>query len=240
MLAWSPTAHAQDAASDATSDSDAQDDAADGQDANTPAAAPKPWAKNDAITVVERLPYERAGRYYLTAFVGVVPNDPFVIYAPVGLRVGRYFNESLALDLSLSYLDTLAFDRDLRGRIGRSGEASSAVSLQDHPVGRAQCSAAWSLFAGKMRSPGGRPIHVRGHVLAGFGALLARDAADAIDPRAEGLVGLGFAAQVTDTGTVGLEVRQTLFRRESGGVLTPTELSLAYTHIFGGPLGGAR
>ena len=202
--------------------------------------APVAWEENDTITVIQRLPYERAGRFYVTAFAGVVPNDPFVVYTPVGLRVGRFFNESLALELSASYLDAFAFDRDLRGRVGRSGEASSTVSLQDHPVARAQCSAAWSLFAAKARTASGQPIYLRGQLLAGFGALLARDATDAIDPRAEGLAGFAFSAQISDTGSVGAEVRQTLCRRDSGGVLTPTEISLAFTHVFGGPLGGVR
>lgn len=210
------------------------------EDVLAPAAGPGSWSEEDTIVVIQRLPYERSGRWVLTPFGGVVPNDPFVTYLPIGLRGGRFFNESFLMEISASYLDEFAVDRDLRDRVGRRGGERSAVRLQDHQVARAQWSAAWTLVAGKARWFGDDLTYLRAHLLGGFGALLARDAAGSLDPRAEGLFGLGGEIHLSDASSLRVELRQTVFQRESGGALFPTELSVGYTMYLGGPLEGAR
>ena len=183
--------------------------------------------------MVQRQPYERADHWTLTPFVGLVANDPFVVYAPVGLRLGHFFNESLLAELSGAYLDVLSVDRQLRD------EVTSAVRLEDHQVARAQLTAAWTLLTAKGRWFDA-PLYLRGHLLGGFGAVLARDADDALDPRAEGVFGLGFEAHLTGFSSLRLEVRQSVFERQSGGTLLPTEVSLGWMLYPGGPLGGRR
>ncbi len=198
------------------------------------------WASRDDFVVVQRLPYERSGRMTLAPFLAIIPNDPFTAYLPVGLRFGYFLNESFHTEFSASYMDLLTVDRDLRKRVGRSDEEQSAVKLQDHQVARAQWSASWTLVSAKARWWDGQTVYLRGHVLGGFGAILARNAADELDPRAEGLFGLGFEAHVADSGSIRLEGRQGIFQREAGGALLPTEISLGYAFYFGGPLGGVR
>ncbi len=191
------------------------------------------WADQDEIVVVQRQPYERDGRWPVTLYAGLVPNDPFVVYLPVGLRVGRFFNESLLSEISVSYLDMLAVDRELRG------EVTSSVQLEDHQVARAQWTAAWTLLAAKGRWYDER-VYLRGHVLGGFGAVLARDAEDSLDPRAEGVFGVGFEVHLSPASSLRVEVRQSIFERQAGGTLLPTEVSIGWMLYPGGPLGGRR
>lgn len=198
------------------------------------APAPALAAPTDEVVVVQRRPFSRAGRWTLTPFVGVVANDPFLTYFPAGLRLGRFFNESFQGEVSLAYLDQLSVDRDLRARV------DSDVALPDHQVGRAQVSAAWTLLSAKARWLGDDMLYLRGHLLGGFGAVLTRDTDDALDPRPEGLFGLGFEAHTGDRGSLRLELRQAVFQRASGGALLPTEISIGYAFYLGAPLAGAR
>lgn len=198
------------------------------------------WAAEENVVVIQRLPYERSGRWAVAPFVAVIPNDPFVTYFPVGVRIGHYLNESFLLELSSSYMDALTMDRDLRARVGSTEEDSGSVKLQDHQVARAQVSAAWTLLSAKGRWFGDDLLYVRGHLLGGFGAALARDATDDLDPRPEGLFGVGFEAHLSEAASVRVEWRQSVFQREGGGALFPTELSVGYVWYPGGALGGVR
>ena len=191
------------------------------------------WADEDEVVVVQRQPYERDGRWPVTVYAGLVPNDPFVVYLPVGLRVGRFFNESLLSEISVSYLDALAGYRELRD------EVTSSVQLEDHQVARAQWTAAWTLLAAKGHWYEER-VYVRGHLLGGFGAVLARDATSRLDPRAEGVFGVGFEVHLTGATSLRVDVRQSIFARQAGGTLLPTEISLGWLLYPGGPLGGRR
>ncbi len=197
-------------------------------------AAPDPPDPSPAVEVLQRLPFSRAGRFAVTPFVAIVPNDPFVTYFPAGLRVGHFFNESFQSEVSVAYLDALAVDRDLRDRV------DSEVRLQDQQVARAQWSASWTLINAKGRFLGDDVIYLRGHLLGGFGAVLVRDPDDALDARPEGLFGLGLETHVTDTGSLRVELRQAVFQRALGGALLPTEISFGYAFYLGGPLEGAR
>lgn len=205
--------------------------------AESPAAR---WSEQGEVVVIQRLPYERAGRWLLTPYVGIVPNDPFVLYVPVGLRVGWFLNESFLLQLSGSYLDQLAVDRDLRDRVGRTGGERSTVDLQDHQVARLQLDASWTLLSAKGRWFGDDILYTRGHLLGGFGALLARDAEDALEPRAEGLFGFGLELHLGGATSLRAELRQMVFARKDGGALLPTEISLGVAWYPGGALEGAR
>ncbi len=190
--------------------------------------------------VIQRQPFERSGRWSLTPFVALIPNDPFVTYVPVGVRLGRFFNESFLVELSGSYMDALAFDRDLRNRVGVTADDEGRVTLQDQQVARAQWSASWTLLNAKGRWYGDELVYLRGHLLAGFGTVVARDASDALDARPEGLFGLGFETHLGAVSSLRVELRQGVFQRDGGGALFPTEISLGLSWYLGGELEGVR
>ena len=204
------------------------------------AAEPASWSDRHEIVVRQRIPYERAGRTSLSAYAGVIPNDPFVVYFPVGVRLAHHLNESLGLDLSTSYLDTLVADRALRSEIGSPSGATAEVVLRDAPVMRSQLGIGWSLFAAKARRNASETLNLRGTIRAGFGALLTRNDRAGLLARPEAFAGLGIATHVDSMRTFDVEIRQMMFQRDEGGVLMPTEISLGLTHHFGGPLEGYR
>ena len=192
------------------------------------------WAESDAIVVIQRQAYERGGRWNLSVFGGLVPNDPFEVYLPVGLRLGLFLNESFEVQLSGSYLDALSVDRDVRDRV------ASSVQLSDHQVARVQWSAGWTLLSAKGRWMGAEMRYLRAHLLGGFGVVFARGRSDAVDPRPEGLFGLGVETHLSDTTSLRVEARQGVFQRADGGALLPMEISVGWVTYLGGPLGGVR
>lgn len=198
------------------------------------------WADRGDIVVLQRLPYERSGRWTLTAFGGVVANDPFAVDLPLGLRLGKLLNESLQLEGSAAFIGPLSVDRDLRRRVGEGPAGDVAVNLKDHALARAQLSANWTLLSGKARGPSGALLYTRGHLLAGFGAVWVEAEEGAPAMRAEALFGVGLETHLTSQSSLRVELRQTVFQRLDGGALTPTELSLGWLYYLGGPLRGSR
>ena len=63
----------------------------------------KPSGPSVTRALIQRL-YPTDGEFQLTLFAGSVPNDPFINYFPVGLRFGYWFSESIAVELSGSFL----------------------------------------------------------------------------------------------------------------------------------------
>ncbi|MBU1432919.1 hypothetical protein KKF91_20460 [Myxococcota bacterium] len=198
------------------------------------------WADQDDIVVIQRLPYERAGRWALTPFIGMIANDPFTVDLPVGGRFGRFLNESLMLEVSGAFIGPLSIDRDLRRRVGQGDSGEVRVTLKDHALGYGQVSANWTALSAKAWWLGGEILYLRGHLLAGFGAAWVEADAGAPAARAEALFGLGFEAHLSARGSLRVELRQTAFQRLDGGALTPTEISLGWSYYLGGPLAGAR
>jgi hypothetical protein len=58
------------------------------------------WTRE--VKVVQPRQVTKKGALELDAVVGVIPNDAFVIYFPLGLRLGYHLAEEWAIDLGLS------------------------------------------------------------------------------------------------------------------------------------------
>ena len=62
------------------------------------------WAEKRQIRNIHKRLFLKDGRHEFTIYGGVIPNDEFWNYYPLGIRYDYYFSESLALEVSGSYI----------------------------------------------------------------------------------------------------------------------------------------
>ncbi len=62
------------------------------------------WGEQRDITNIHKRLFQKDGRHEISIFGGVIPNDDFFVYYPVGLKYDYYFSEDFALEVSGAYL----------------------------------------------------------------------------------------------------------------------------------------
>lgn len=68
------------------------------------------WASRREVRNIHKRLFLKDGRHEFTISGGVIPNDDFFVYFPVGLRYDYYFSEDLALEISGSYMPKMNSD----------------------------------------------------------------------------------------------------------------------------------
>src|SRR5690606_3921008 len=150
--------------------------------------------------------------------LGIIPNDPFVFYMPIGLRYNYHFNEAFAIEVAPSFTGCftgnvgddqargidegcLRVASDLKGELEdekKERTQISSIRLLDQQVMRADVTAMWSPVFGKVAVLNDSLIHFDFNLVGGAGFLLT----ESIDPEDltkvkyrptfEGVVGAGF------------------------------------------------
>lgn len=198
------------------------------------------WGGKRDVSAVEDKLYRKAGRLELGLQAGLIPNDPFYTYIPVGARVGYFFGESLGVEVggvwhgsalqSASELTT--FLVDARG-------VTEENDLRDIQQWRASAVVVWSPFYGKMALLDDYLSHFDINLAAGLGVVqtesptVDRDGTQT-EIKPEGALGAGFRFFLTDWFALRLDYRQGIFQKVGGGVSTPSELTLGLSFFTGG------
>ncbi len=176
----------------------------------------KSWGEKRLIRTLQRRLFAKFGRMEFTFFTGIVPNDPFVFYTPVGLRFDYHFNEAFAIELSGAFLGCvgsdvgdgqergfeqgcLRFASDLRNdlavdKVERTQVRS--IQLLDQQVTRVDLLAMWSPIFGKVAAMNDNLVHFDVNFVGGAGFLLTEsisteDLQPEYRPTFEGAVGGG-------------------------------------------------
>ncbi len=191
------------------------------------------------LEVVQPRAVQKARAVELVAAVGVIPNDAFLLYVPIGLRLAYHLSERWALELSVAY--QLAADTGLRDFLEES-DAQLRARLRERQQLRAAVGVLFAPAYGKL-SLGGGVLHFDGFLSAGAGVV--RTGAEpelrlraAIRPDLH--LGLGLRVFLGRRWLLRLELRQHLFVRpedddgRGGGVGFPTEVSLGVGVLLGG------
>lgn len=187
------------------------------------------WGERRDIRVIQHRLYEKVGRHQITLSGGIIPNNPFVDYYPIGLRYGYYLIESLALELGGSYIgDTFSSQGDLEAFLSGAGVN---VDLLDQQMWRASMGVSWSPFYGKIAILGLKLVHFDLHFGAGFGVVGVESITEnrlttESEFKPEGNLGAGFNFFISDMFSIGLDYRQYLFQKAGGGVSNPSEITL--------------
>jgi outer membrane beta-barrel protein len=190
------------------------------------------WAERRDIQVIQHRLYEKVGRHELTLFGGVIPNDPFLDYYPIGIRYDYYLLESLGIEVDGEFIgDTFRAESELETFLNGF---DARVDLLDQQRWRAHFGINWSPFYGKIAILGAKLVHFDLSLLAGFGVVGVRSLTedrlteeDEIKP--EGVLGIGFNFFLSEDFSLRLDYRQFIFEKAGGGVSNPSEITIGFS-----------
>ena len=224
----------------------AQDDLEEEQEAAAEAALPEIdeehplyWAEMRDVYTMQQRPFLKEGRISATLYGGVIPNNIFQQYFPVGLRLSYYMMENIGVEVSTSY----AFSRD--ASINEIIVDQDGIGAEERPlIGDSQLShttlgVKWSPVYGKFSFADSRLFYFDMYAFAGAGlAVVQTQTSFGDDPsttaKPEGVVGAGMALYTSDNLGFQADYRQFIFQKVDppGGVANPSEISLGATWFF--------
>ncbi|MBP7125484.1 outer membrane beta-barrel domain-containing protein [Myxococcota bacterium] len=107
------------------------------------------WGKEREVRVIQKRIYEKDQRHEIGLLVGIIPNDSFFNYFPVGLRYDYFFLESVAIEVAGAYVPST--DSNLRKDLLKfSGNAISTVQIPERVQWYAGLNAFWAPIHGKL------------------------------------------------------------------------------------------
>jgi outer membrane beta-barrel protein len=243
------TANAQDSAAATGSDTDAASGAlgaaeAAGDQASETSKAEKElendlakfWGSRRRVKVVQRRLFKKDGRMELAAFAGMIPNDDFVNYYPVGIRVSYHFSEAFSVEGS--FAEALDSKTDLASFLEDkdTGFGLKRASVQEIIDRYFNVNILWAPIYGKISLLGLKLSHFETYVGMGFGMfqteeLKVGDPEPDKNTKPSGSTIFGFRWFLTDMINVRTEYRQYFFQKHdgqggTGGVSIPVELSI--------------
>lgn len=109
----------------------------------------KVWGKERDLKVIQKRVFEKANRHEIGVLVGIIPNDSFFNYFPVGLRYDYFFLESVALEIAGAYVPST--ESALRSDLMKfSGGAVSSVQIPERVNWYAGLNVYWAPVHGKV------------------------------------------------------------------------------------------
>ena len=197
------------------------------------------WAQMREVYTMQQRPFMKDGRFAATLYGGVIPNNIFEQYFPVGLRLNYYFMENIGLELSGSYaFSTDASINDML--VDPSGiDADDPPLIGDSQVSHTTLGVTWSPVYGKFAFMEDRLFYFDMYAFAGAGlAVVQTQTSFGDDPsttaKPEGVVGAGMALYTGENLGFRADFRQFIFQKVDppGGVANPSEISLGATWFF--------
>lgn len=186
----------------------------------------KYWKAQDRLPT-RNLQFTKEDRHEFSLFFGVLPNDSFFSYIPLGARWNFFFNKLLGVEVGGSYW--LSLDGDLKSFL----EAENLYAILTEKPQQLQWHASAALlftpFHGKLAVFTNKLFHFDFQVALGVGALgttvedSAGESASKVD--VAGHLGLGLRFYATRTIAVRADYKQFLFGGTSG-VVAPAEFTL--------------
>ncbi len=196
------------------------------------------WAQMREVYTVQKRAFEKEGRFALSVYGGVIPNNIFEKYFPLGLRANYYVLENIGLELAVAY--AVKSTTSLKATI----QDSEGVNAQDILIGDSQVlhtnfGLVWSPFYGKMAFYDKGPVYFDVFLVAGVGMVATQTQRDFNEPfetafKPEGVLGAGAALYFGEHLGLRADFRQFVFEKVAGvgGVANPSEISLGVTWFF--------
>jgi outer membrane beta-barrel protein len=193
------------------------------------------WSEQRRVRVLQRRLYETSGELQLTLFMGAIPNDPFLKYWPLGLRVGYWTSESIAIELTGSYIG-INGNTDLANFLDERGNVD--VFLRDVQQWRVNVVALWSPIYGKFSFVGTKLAHFDWYFGGGAGVLGVENPQEGnltiveSEIKPEVVLLTGWNLHLSQRFALRMDYRQHIFEKSSGGVATPSEFSIGGSVFF--------
>jgi outer membrane beta-barrel protein len=194
------------------------------------------WSKVREVYTVQKRPFEKVNRLSVTLYGGLIPNNIFERYYPVGLRLNYFILENIGLELAGSYAFTQKTPvNDVAGE--SSGINANDIRIGDSQVSHSNFGIVWSPFYGKSALYDEDIGYFDLFVMGGVGLAVTQTRQQINQPpettaKTEGVLGAGLAWYFPDHAAVRLDYRQFVFQKVTGGVANPSEVSLGATWFF--------
>ena len=216
LLLWTTPVSAQDMAMDASINATRVNEALDLY-----------WAQKREIRAIHSRMFLKQGRHEFTLAGGIIPNDEFFSYFPVGGRWNYYFNEDFSSEVYGNY--TIKQNSDLKEFLETRFRQAMLVDIPQSLQWTAGAAVVWSPIHGKVALFTSKLAHFDIFMTMGAGAIgtEVRDlnkTAGKID--VSGIVGLGFRFYINDFLSIRTDYRQFFYPAEVGGVAHPVELTM--------------
>lgn len=197
---------------------------------------PMYWAEMREVFVMQQRAFLKEGRFALTLYGGLIPNNIFEQYLPLGVRANYYLLENIGLELAGSY----AFRRNtqLRDTIrDENGADAQEVLIGDAQASHVNFGVMWSPVYGKLAYYDDTIIYLDMNVFGGAGMVVAQtqsdfNAARSTTVKPEGVLGAGLALYLGEHAAVRADYRQFIFAKVNSGAAKPSEVSLGFSWFF--------
>lgn len=222
-------------------DQDASDGEGQNEQAGPDPSDPGYWSDIREVQTVQRRPFQKVNRFALSAYGGVVPNNIFEKYIPVGLRLNYFILENIGLELAGSYAITSETSVEaILNESSAGGASANQVFIGDRQVGQINFGIVWSPFYGKTTIGDLDIGYFDFYLIGGAGVVLTQvenntnPEGGPVQAKPEGVVGAGLSYYFLDNAAVRLDYRQFIFAHAGnvGGVATPSEISIGAGWFF--------
>jgi len=225
------------AAEDSTSEADEPTVEDQGPDPDDPHY----WAKVRNIQTVQKRQFQKVNRFAATVYGGVIPNNIFEQYFPLGVRLNYFILENIGVELAGSR--SFESSTSLRGVLEEpDGINADSIKVADSQVWHTNFGILWSPTYGKAAFYDDAIGYFDMYLFGGAGMAVTKtpefagqpEEDEPLNPKVEGVLGFGLAWYLNQNLAVRGDFRQFLFRKNEdvGGVANPSEISLGASWFF--------
>lgn len=197
---------------------------------------PTYWSTVRGIETIQKRPVLKEGRLAVTAYAGMIPNNIFEQYFPIGLRVNYFILENLGLELSGSY--ALSNETTLNDYVNDDkGINATGLLLGDRQISHINFGVTWSPIFGKTAFRNKSLNYFDMYLLGGAGVVIKKTQQDFNTPESvggsvEGVLGAGMMYYFNENIGLRADFRQFIFAKASKGVANPSEISLGFMYML--------
>lgn len=188
------------------------------------------------IETLQKRLYRKESRWEFELFTGVIPNDEFYTYFPLGGRADYFFAEDFGVEVWGSYL--IRVSSELRDFLESNFNQSLIVDIPQSLQWLAGANFLWSPIHGKFGIFTEKLAHFDMHLAFGVGAIGTtvrnlNEEKGKVD--IAGNVGLGMRFFLSDSIGLRFDYRQYFYPAEGGGLSHPAELTLGVSFLTSAP-----
>ncbi len=188
------------------------------------------------IETLQKRIYRKESRHEFTLFGGVIPNDAFFSYYPLGLRWDMFFAEDFAFEVWGSY--AIRVNSDLEDFLEDNFNQSILVDVPQSLQWLAGVDFLWSPVHGKIGLLTDKLTHFDMHLAFGVGVIGTTvrqlgEETSKID--IAGNIGLGMRVFLSEQLALRLDYRQYFYPAEGGGLSHPAEVTLGVSFFTAAP-----
>jgi len=204
-------------------------------DVATPPGGEITWARRREIRVIQKRSFLKEKRHAFSIEGGVIPNDDFFTYVPVGGAYNYFFSEDLALELSGAY--AINQMTSLKGALTKPRPFGPGleVRLPETLQWQGGASVLWSLVHGKLAFFSTALGEFDVALAFGVGAIgtkvTSKAGETAMRTVPEGHAGLGISFYMSQALALRLDYRHFFYAADGGGVSYPAQFTLGLTYF---------